>query len=156
MDFDIRKNKPKLIDDNVLSQVILNRKNKIEIQNEPNMIDKITIKIKNSICTIVEDNIFYIIFIIIIILLLIYRYFQYKSIKDNQPPQATQPTQLKQYIPTRKPKEIKYSNSEDEYEDEDEIISDKKQEPIINPVEQPNNNMYASHNSNNLDHFEQW
>jgi hypothetical protein len=151
MDFDIKKNKPKLIDDTVLNLVIQNKKNKIEIKDEPNMINKITTKIQKSICIMIEENIFYIIFIIIIILLLIYRYFQYKSIKDNQ---NNNIIIKNNNIPNRKPKEIKYTSSEYEEEtgDEDNYnIEESKAVKII-----PNTNMYTSHNSNNLDHFEQW
>ena len=139
MDFNIvKKNKPQLIDNEILQKVIENKKNIIEIKTEPTLINRIGTKIKNSIYDIIEQNIFKIAIISIIIILLIIRYFQYKQIKNNNNSNNNNLIiQEELYIPVQSEKEQSI-----------ELIESEKKNN--------NNNMYTTYNSNNLGNYESW
>jgi len=155
MDFDIiKKNKPKLINDDILEKVIQHKKNIIDIKHEPTLINKIGTRVKNCIYDIIEQNILKIIFIMVIIILLTYRYFQYKSIKNsiknklliNNYPEQRQisPEKFNNKTSNKKINSIKSTSSTS-------IYSDK----LINDVD-ISNNMYNTYNSNNLGNYELW
>jgi len=160
MDFDIiKKNKPKLINDDILEKVILNKKNTAEIKYESTILDRIGTRIKNSIYDIIEQNIFKIIFIIIIIILLTYRYFQYKSIKNN--------IQNNLQIEHKRIIEEKFNNkifnqklntispkSNNSINSTNSINLNDSNNLIKNNI--PNNNIYTTYNSNNLGNYESW
>lgn len=145
MDFDIiKKNKPKLINDDILEKVILNKKNIIDTKYEPSLLDKILNRIKNYLYDTIEQNIFKIIFIIIILILLIYRYYQYKTIKQN--------IQNIQLITERPLIPENFNNKISKISTETNSIE------LVNSTEDKNKNIVniLTYNSNNLSKYETW
>jgi len=145
MDFDIvKKNKPKLINDDILEKVILNKKNIIDTKYEPTLLDKILNRIKNYLYETIEQNIFIIIFIIIIIILLIYRYYQYKMIKQNI--HNIQLTTEKPLIPES------FNNKISKISTETNSIE------LVESTENKNKNIVniLTYNSNDLNKYETW
>ncbi len=145
MDFDIvKKNKPKLINEDILEKVILNKKNIIDTKYEPTLLDKILNRIKNYLYETIEHNIFIIIFIIIIIILLIYRYYQYKMIKQNI--HNIQLTTVKPLIPES------FNNKISKISTETNSIE------LVESTEDKNKNIVniLTYNSNDLNKYETW
>lgn len=100
MDFDtIKKNKPQLTDYTYLQKVIETKNSQKPEIIEPTLIEKITKKIKNSIYTFIENNLFSITIAFIIICFLIYRFIIYGIIKKAKPKPTERQCVVTNYIP---------------------------------------------------------
>jgi hypothetical protein len=87
MDFDtIKKNRPHLTDYAFIQKVVEtnNIQQPVQPPSEPSLLDRITIKAKNSFYAFIENNLFIITIFIILLCFLIYRFIYHRSSKPTQ------------------------------------------------------------------------